>query len=50
LCLARRPDAGERAILDDLLASLRGSPATEEAVWQGVARAVLNLEETITRE
>jgi hypothetical protein len=33
-----------------LVTTLRGLPSSEETVWQGVARAVLNLEETITRE
>jgi hypothetical protein len=50
LCVARPPDDRERAILNELVTTLRGLPSSEETVWQGVARAVLNLEETITRE
>ena len=50
LCVARPPEPEERAILTELVTVLRQLSSSEEAVWQGVARAVLNLEETITRE
>jgi hypothetical protein len=50
LCVSRAPEAHEWEILQGLAAELRGLSATEEEVWYGVARALLNLEETITRE
>ena len=50
LCLSRVPEEHERKILQGLVDDLRGLSATEAEVWYGVARALLNLEETITRE
>ena len=50
LCLSRQPEMEERVILQDLLESLRGASGSDDALWQGVARTLLNLEQTITRE
>jgi hypothetical protein len=50
LCLSREPNAEERALLVRLVEAQRGLGAGEEAVWAGVARALLNLEEFTTRE
>jgi mono/diheme cytochrome c family protein len=50
LCLSRDPGEPEREILQRLVGELRDLSATEAQVWHGVARALLNLEETITRE
>ena len=36
--------------MQDLLESLRGASGSDDALWQGVARTLLNLEQTITRE
>jgi len=46
LCLGREPDSAERDMLSTLLA--KEKPA--EDAWFGVARVLLNLDETITRE
>jgi hypothetical protein len=66
LCVARPPKANEKAILTRLLARQRdayaqdpkgakavahgGADAVEGAAWVAVARALLNLDELITRE
>jgi mono/diheme cytochrome c family protein len=54
LCTGRTPDAEESKILTKLLAKERTAFATEkdpeQQAWTIVARAVLNLDETITRE
>ena len=52
LCLARRPSAEESQRLNDLLAQqLAGEQkAKESEAWTTVARVLLNLDETITRE
>lgn len=50
LCLSRQPEMEERVIVQDLLESLRGASGSDDALWQGVARTLLNLEQTITRE
>ncbi|HUR53567.1 MAG TPA: DUF1553 domain-containing protein, partial [Gemmataceae bacterium] len=50
LCLARPPTARELGVLVDLVQRQRASGAKEEAVWFGVARTLLNLEEFTTRE
>ncbi len=48
LCLGRQPSAREQDILLRLLRQERASG--EDAAWTSVARAVLNLDEMITRE
>jgi hypothetical protein len=50
LCLARRPADRELAVLAELVRRERRLGAGDEAVWFGVARALLNLEEFTTRE
>ncbi|MCX6954788.1 MAG: PSD1 and planctomycete cytochrome C domain-containing protein [Verrucomicrobia bacterium] len=55
LCVSRRPHAKERDRLLALLAQVRaGTPtdpaATDKEAWTTVARVLLNLDETITRE
>jgi hypothetical protein len=56
LCVGRRPTAAEEAVLAELLETSRqrlgaaSSEATEETAWTLVARVVLNLDETITKE
>ncbi|MGH9659984.1 MAG: DUF1553 domain-containing protein, partial [Bryobacteraceae bacterium] len=44
LCLSREPDGAERDLLATALGRQRDDP------WFGVARILLNLDETITRE
>ena len=48
LCLSRQPAAGEMDRLQKLVEDLR--PEGEEKTWATVARVLLNLDETITRE
>jgi hypothetical protein len=55
LCLARSPQPAEQKRLSDLLIQqLAKEQGNEEArqreVWKTVARVLLNLDETITRE
>lgn len=50
LCLSRPPKERERETLLRLLAAERQSNATEPQAWQAIARVMLNLDETITRE
>jgi hypothetical protein len=50
LCLARPPSDRERAVLTELLQRQRKLGAKDDAVWLGVARTLLNLEEFTTRE
>jgi mono/diheme cytochrome c family protein len=50
LCVARQPSAEELALLVQLVERQRQLGAADEAVWAGVARALLNLEEFTTRE
>ena len=50
LCLARLPEGEELALLVELVETQRRLGASEDAIWAGVARALLNLEEFITRE
>lgn len=50
LCLSRPPLDHERQPLMRLLAAERKANATEPQAWQAVARVMLNLDETITRE
>jgi mono/diheme cytochrome c family protein len=47
-CLCRPPTAAEQARLHQLLAACSSEPETES--WTTVARVLLNLDETITRE
>ncbi len=52
-CVARAPQPAELAILQDLLAdqraARRGQPESESSAWTDVASALLNLDETITK-
>jgi mono/diheme cytochrome c family protein len=50
LCLAREPAPEELAVLVELVETQRKLGADEPAIWVGVARTLLNLEEFITRE
>ncbi|MHB1080755.1 MAG: PSD1 and planctomycete cytochrome C domain-containing protein [Prosthecobacter sp.] len=50
LCLSRPPLDRERQTLTRLLAAEREANANETQAWQAVARVMLNLDETITRE
>jgi hypothetical protein len=50
LCLGRAPKARELKLLDDLVDAQVKLGANDVAVWNGVARVLLNLEEFITRE
>jgi hypothetical protein len=50
LCLSRPPSDRERAVLTELVQKQRKLGAKDEAVWFGVARTLLNLEEFTTRE
>jgi len=50
LCLGRPPSAAELAILVELVEKQRQRAAAEEAVWSGVARTLLNLEQFTMRE
>ncbi len=50
LCLARVPNPRELAVLTELVQTQQKLGANEEAIWIGVARTLLNLEEFITRE
>lgn len=48
-CVTRPPSADEARMLQAFLAQQRARHLGEEAVWAAVCRAVLNLDETITR-
>ncbi len=50
LCVSRAPSERERQSLARLLHAERDSGATEAQAWQALARVLLNLDETITRE
>jgi hypothetical protein len=50
LCLSRLPTERELAVLTELVTRQRTLGANEDAVWFGVARTLLNLEEFTTRE
>jgi hypothetical protein len=50
LCLGRAPSERESRVLLDLVATQSKLGANEAAIWSGVARTMLNLEEFITRE
>ena len=50
LCLSRQPTDAEFAVLQGLVERQLKSGAKEEAVWYGVARTLINLDEFITRE
>lgn len=50
LCVARPPSADESARLLSLLADERKAGSNPEQSWQIVARVLLNLDETVTRE
>ena len=50
LCTSRRPTEGEQRVLMKMLEKQRADGASEGEAWMIVARVVLNLDETITRE
>ena len=50
LCVSRPPNDRERQSMTRLLKAERDSKATEAQCWQSLARVMLNLDETITRE
>lgn len=50
LCLGRTASDAELTVLRELLTELERQKQKEETVWAGVARAVLNLDEFVTRE
>ncbi len=50
LCLGRDPDSRETGVLGELVAAQQRAGGAEPAVWAGVARTLLNLDEFITRE
>lgn len=50
LCLSRPPDTDELLVLQQLVEAQRRTGASDEAIWRGVARTLLNLDELITRE
>ena len=50
VCLGRPPSDAELAVLTELVAAQKKLGAKDEAVWLGVARVLLNLEEFTTRE
>lgn len=50
LCLSRSPDDQELEVMRELVETQRKAGAADAAIWQGVARAILNLDEMITRE
>ncbi|MFN3648954.1 MAG: PSD1 and planctomycete cytochrome C domain-containing protein [Armatimonadota bacterium] len=50
LCLSRHPSNAELALLRELVQTQEKLGASEDAVWHGVARTLLNLEELTTRE
>ncbi len=50
LCLSRPPLDAELTIMQSLVERQLRAGAKEEAVWRGVARTLLNLDEFITRE
>jgi mono/diheme cytochrome c family protein len=49
-CLGRVPTEKELAVLGQLVARQQEAGASDEAVWIGVARTLLNVDETVTRE
>ena len=50
LCVSRAPSDRERQTMTRLLQAERDSKAPEAQCWQSLARVMLNLDETITRE
>jgi cytochrome c553 len=50
VCLGREPKTRELAVLTELVDAQRKLGAKDDAVWFGVARTLLNLEEFTTRE
>lgn len=50
LCLGRSPSARELRVLGELVETQQKLGASEESIWFGVARTLLNVEEFITRE
>ena len=50
VCMGRPPTDRERTVMAELIAAQRKLGAKDEAVWLGVARVLLNLDEFTTRE
>ena len=50
LCLGREPTSEERAVLADLVEAQRKTKANDVAIWNGLARTLLNLDAFSTRE
>lgn len=50
LCLGRLPNARELNVLSELVGTQKKLGASDEAIWTGVARTLLNVEEFVTRE
>jgi hypothetical protein len=50
VCVGRRPGDRERKVVTELIAAQRTAGAKDIAVWLGLARVLLNLEEFTTRE
>ena len=50
LCSSRRPDAEEKRIMRELIQRQRELGASQETVWRGIARTMLNTESFVTRE
>ena len=50
VCVGRPPSDRERAVMTELIAAQRTAGSKDEAVWLGVARVLLNLDEFTTRE
>jgi hypothetical protein len=50
LCLGRVPNTRELDVLTGLVQTQQKLGANEDAIWTGVARTLLNVEEFITRE
>jgi len=50
LCLSRPPGADELLVMRQLVEAQRGAGASADAIWHGVARTLLNLDELISRE
>ena len=50
LCLSRPPQDSEQSVIEELIAAQKQLEVAEPAIWFGVARTLLNLDETISRE
>ncbi len=50
LCLGRAPSVRELGVLGELVETQKKLAANDDAIWAGVARTLLNVEEFVTRE